>query len=79
MDTPPGWVLIADIATAPELTPDQRISLVAAALTELGIARALVMIHGWDRGARRYADLGGCVRFTSDGEPMLPVSAAGRH
>ena len=54
-----------------ELSGEELIAAVAMAIEELGVAWALVMIHGQKRGARRYAEAGGHVRFTDLGEPML--------
>jgi len=66
------WIKIADIGNAPNLTADQRIELLSTAIQELGIAHGLVLIHGADRGAQRYAELRTRVRFI-DGEPAISV------
>jgi hypothetical protein len=42
------------------------------ALEELGVAQALVMMHGREHGAEVYAAHGGRVRFDDDGEPVVP-------
>lgn len=47
---------------------------ISMALTELGTAMALQLIHGRERGLARYYELGGNVRFTSYGDPFIPVS-----
>lgn len=60
------WVRIADLSGDPDC-----IELLAVALEELGVARALVMMHGQERGARRYVEAGGRVRFDDDGEPVI--------
>jgi hypothetical protein len=60
------------------LTADQMIESAAIALQELGIAEALVMVHGPDRGLRRYFEAGGHMRFTSWGDPYVPVLAPKR-
>jgi len=43
------------------------------ALTELGVMQALALIHGTERGYRRYVEAGGAVRFTSYGDAFVPV------
>jgi hypothetical protein len=60
------------------LTTGQMLAAVELALTELGIAQALAMVHGPERGYRRYIEMGGSVRFTSYGEPFVPVYPAKR-
>jgi hypothetical protein len=72
-----GWIRIADIGDrALMLTTDQRIQLLAVALTELAVYQALVMVHGSEHGARRFAEAGGHVRFRDDGEPVISLAAA---
>lgn len=64
MATPePRWVRLEDISK-PDcgLSVDERISVLATALTELGIAQGLVLIHGPERGIERYEQLRGLVR-----------------
>lgn len=56
------FVRIADVHS-----PD----LLAVAMEELAVAQALVIVHGQERGARRYAEIGGRVRFDRDGEPGI--------
>ena len=77
MSAPPGWVRIRQICEA-GLAADQVAELVAVAITELGIAEALVMMHGRVRGTQLYVAHGGHVRFDEDGEPCLPLPLAGR-
>lgn len=60
------------------LSAEQMIDATVLALTELGIAEALVMVHGPERGLRRYYEAGGHVRFTSWGDPYVPVFAPRR-
>jgi hypothetical protein len=60
------------------LTAEQMIDAVVLALTELGIAEALVMVHGRERGLRRYFEVGGHLRFTPWGDPYVPVYAPKR-
>jgi hypothetical protein len=66
------WIRIGDIARS-DLTADQKIALTAMVVEELGVAQALVMIHGQKHGAEVYALHGGHVRFGDDGEPVVPV------
>jgi hypothetical protein len=66
-----GWIRIRDIPGS-DLAAGRKIALVAMALEELGVAQALVMMHGRDRGAEVYAAHGSCVRFDDDGEPVVP-------
>jgi hypothetical protein len=73
---PPGWIAVADIATA-DLAPDEKINLIATALEEWAVAKALVMMHGIERGARRYQETGGHVAFDGD-ELVIHLSAARR-
>ena len=60
------------------LTADQMIESAALALQELGTAEALVMVHGPERGLARYFEVGGHIRFTSWGDPYVPVFKAKR-
>jgi hypothetical protein len=79
MSAGPGeWLRIIDIPGS-GLPAEAQIRLVTLALEELGAAMGLVMIHGPERGARRYAEAGGHIRFGADGEPMVqvPVTPAG--
>jgi len=64
-------VRISEIATSSLLTTDERVDCVAMALQELALAEALRIVHGRENAARRYADLGGHVRFDDEGEPVL--------
>ena len=54
-----------------DLPPERKIELTARAITELGVAQALVMIHGPEHGVEVYAMHGGCVRFDAEGEPVM--------
>lgn len=76
MSAPAGWVRIADIGEA-GLTAGQVAALLTVAITELGIAEALVMMHGQARGTQLYVAHGGHVRFDDADEPCLPLSLAG--
>jgi hypothetical protein len=76
MAAPDGWVRVQDIARA-GLTADQVIHLMAMALEELGVIRGLILVHGVERGTDRYVEAGGHMRFSDDGEPILPLWAAG--
>jgi hypothetical protein len=60
------------------LSAEQMIDATVIALQELGIAEALVMVHGPERGLRRYFEAGGHMRFTSWGDPYVPVLAPKR-
>jgi hypothetical protein len=60
------------------LTVGQMLAAVELMLTELAIAHALVLIHGQERGYRRYVEMGGSVRLTSYGDPFVPVYPARR-
>ena len=62
------WVLIQDIARQKD-----PIGLLARAMTELAVAEGLVLIHGREHGARRYLEIGGTVRMSDLGEPMIWV------
>lgn len=62
-------ILISHLAD--ELAGEELIAAVAMLIQEEAIARALVLIHGPERGAQRYAEVGGHVRFTELGEPVL--------
>jgi hypothetical protein len=66
------YVRLVDLADA-GLTSGQVIAAAALAVTELGTAHALVMIHGEWRGAARYFEAGGRVRFDAQGDPWVPV------
>jgi hypothetical protein len=56
---------------AAELPPDEAIDALAVAMEELAVAHALVIVHGPARGAERYLQAGGRVRFDDFGEPVL--------
>lgn len=60
------------------LSVDQVLDAIVLALSELAAARALVMIHGPEAGLRRYYQAGGHIRFTSWGDPYVPVYTAKR-
>lgn len=61
-----SWVRLADISSRPDPA-----ELLAAAMQELALASALVLIHGEQRGAQRYLEAGGRVRFDDEGEPVI--------
>jgi len=42
-------------------------------MTDLAIAQTFVMMHGKERGAARYIEAGGRVRFDDFGEPIIWV------
>lgn len=56
-----------------------KIELLARAINELGIAMALVVIHGQEAGYRRYEELRGLVSFDPDGELVIWYDPAGQH
>jgi hypothetical protein len=60
------WVRIADLAGDPDAA-----ELLATALTDLAVARSLVLMHGERHGLRRYIEAGGRVRFDDQGEPVI--------
>jgi hypothetical protein len=65
-----GWVRIDDLAGA-DLPAEAKVRLMADAIEWLGVAQAMVMIHGRERGLRRLTDLGCPVRPGEDGAPMI--------
>jgi hypothetical protein len=69
---PVMYVRIDSIASH-GLTVDQVIDATVLALQELGVAMALQTVHGREAGLRRYFEAGGHVRFTSWGDPYVPV------
>jgi hypothetical protein len=60
------------------LSAEQMIECALVALAELAVAEALALVHGPERGLRRYFEAGGQVRFTSWGDPYVPVFAPRR-
>lgn len=62
----PRWISTRTIATDPALTDNDKIRLLAALITETGIAMGLAMIHGPSRGYRKYVETGGYCRLTDD-------------
>jgi hypothetical protein len=60
------------------LTADQMLDAVVMAVRELGIVMGLQTVHGREAGLRRYFEIGGHVRFTSWGDPYVPVYKARR-
>jgi hypothetical protein len=67
-----AWVRLADLSSAEvELSAEERIDLVCTAMEEWAVAKALVNIHGEERGAERYKEAGGHIRFDADGEPVI--------
>ena len=63
------WIKLTKICDDEELTPDDRLRLVAASMGEWAIATSLKTIHG-DYWVQRYIDTGGTVRF-ADREPVI--------
>lgn len=59
------WIRIKDIPNEPE-----SIELLARAFREMAIAQSLVIIHGQERGMKRYAEIG-TVKLDDDGEPCI--------
>jgi hypothetical protein len=70
------YVMFSALAEA-ELTTGQKTSSLALAIIELGVAEGLVLIHGPDRGVRRYFEAGGAMRFDAQGNPWVPVTLGG--
>jgi hypothetical protein len=71
--TEPRMYVRVDAIGQAGLSAGQALDTMSLALHELGTAQALAMIHGPERGYRRYVELGGCVRFTPWGDPYVPV------
>lgn len=67
------YMRISAISPRNGLTGKQAIEATALATTELAKAMALVMVHGEERGARRYYETGAAVRFGYDDEPYVLV------
>jgi hypothetical protein len=72
---PSGYIKMADIPDA-ELTPDQQITLICRALHELALVTQITLNHA-RYAADRYIARGGIIRAGADGEPVIPLSAAG--
>lgn len=70
---PDGWVRIADVKDDPRC-----IDLIAIAMEELAVVQALVMMHGQDAATRKYVEMGGHIRFDTDGEPIIRRDAEPR-
>lgn len=62
---------ITDIAKADDLDAEAKITLMAMALEELGIAQSLVMVHGTVGGLERYKAAGGHVRIDPQGSAVI--------
>lgn len=62
------WVKLSDLTA---LRSDEAIAVLALAIEELAIAQSFVLIHGQERGAERYINAGGHIRFDADGNPGL--------
>lgn len=69
----PRWARLEGLGRDDTLTADEKIGVLARALTELGIAHGLVLIHGPERGEQRYALTRGLVRFDQAGEVWVRV------
>lgn len=54
-----------------ELSPTDAVLALAVLMQELALAEALVIIHGPERGARRYIEAGGHIRFDGDEVVLL--------
>lgn len=59
------------------LTPDQLLATADFALTELALAKSLVIFHGERVGARRYFETGGLMRLDAAGNAWAPVTLGG--
>jgi hypothetical protein len=57
------WVAFEDVA---KLEPTLAIDTLARVIEETAIMKALVMIHGRERGAERYVEAGGHIRKDGD-------------
>lgn len=60
------------------LSAGQMLEALDLSLRELAIAEALCLVHGREAGMARYFEMGGSVRFTSWGDPYVPVRPARR-
>ena len=59
-----------------ELSPNDALTAVAVAIEELGMAQALCIVHGRDRGVKRFVEAGGHIRFDDDGKPVILWTSA---
>lgn len=66
------YMRISAISPRNGLTGKQAVDAIVLATTELAKATALALVHGEDRGARRYYETGAAVCF-SGGEPYVLV------
>jgi hypothetical protein len=66
------YVRLDALAADPYLSADQKISALALAISELGVAMGLAMIHG-ERAPRVYVDMGGSIRFDKQWNVLVPV------
>jgi hypothetical protein len=67
-----AWYRIKDIANDDlGLKAEDRINVIAMAMNEWAIYKALVIIHGDRAAQQRYIDMGGHVRFDDDDEPCV--------
>jgi len=73
MHVPFVYVRMDALRDATWLTPRQRVAAVALAATELCMAEALVLVHGQQRGAERYLQLGRPIIFGAADSPWVPV------
>jgi hypothetical protein len=64
---PQQFVLLTSISHSETLSADDKIGILARAIEELGIAMGLIMIHGEDRGIRRYEETRDLVRRDGSG------------
>lgn len=68
-DIPVKLIPVTELAD--RLDTDDAVTALAIAFEELCIAWAMVLIHGPDRGALRYLEMGGRIRSLPDGSPAL--------
>lgn len=65
------WIRMDDITDHSDLSIRQKIDLLAMAMEEYALATSLIMIHGKERGLKRYWEAGGHVNYDAAGEPVV--------
>ncbi len=69
-------VRLLDVAGSAELSPDEKVTAVAASIEWLGIAMALKLVHGERGAARRLGELGCPVGFDEEGDLVVRIARA---
>jgi hypothetical protein len=75
--TGPRWIRLVDLPDS-GLSAQRVIHLLAIAMTELGLAQGLVLVHGREQGVQRYAAAGAIICFDAEGEPVIREDAEPR-